>query len=348
MTTHIVIFLVSLIALAKGADLFVEYSARIAKKLGVSDLVIGLTITSIGTSIPELASSISASLNMAPELIVGNIVGSNIANIGLILGLSALFHSIRTDAKMHDRDGFIMIASTALFFLLVLNNNLSQLESWILLTMYVFYLFFVVLSSVDQRAYQFRDFMKFIFDFEYIEPVKKGLKKSIPLLKKKSEDAISQEVPKATLFNPFILKDFLFVVGSGLLIIIGAKYLIEEALWVAQQFNIPENVVGLTMIAVGTSLPELMVSISAARKNKGGIVVGNIIGSNIANILFIGGVSGTITPLRVAEESVTYTIPIMLFFSLFLLYFVKTDWMVTRTQGLILLVTYIAFVVSAF
>lgn len=343
---HVVVFLLSLAALAKGADLFVEYSARIAKKLGVSDLVIGLTITSIGTSVPELASSISASMNDAPELIVGNIVGSNIANIGLILGLSAFIRSIQTDAKMHDRDGLIMIASTALFFLLVLNNRLDAIEAWVLLVLYVLYVFFVVLSSMDQRAYQFRDFMKFVFDFEYVEPVKEGIKKNLPGFgsNRKSQKAESQP----SIWNLRFFIDFLAIVGSGCLIVFGAKYLIEEALWTAKQLNIPENIVGLTMIAVGTSLPELMVSVAAARKNKGGIVVGNIIGSNIANLLFIGGVAGTISPLRVAEESVVYTIPIMLFFSLFLLYFVKSDWMVTRVQGFILLVSYVGFIFSAF
>ncbi|HAG90786.1 MAG TPA: sodium:proton exchanger, partial [Bdellovibrionales bacterium] len=182
MLIHFGIFLVALVALAKGADLFVESSAKIAKRLGVSDLVIGLTITSIGTSVPELASSISASLNQAPELIVGNIVGSNIANIGLILGLSALLRSIQTDAKMHDRDGLIMIASTALFFLFSLDNRINEVESGIFLLLYLMYIFFVILSSVRDRAYHFRDFMKFVFDFEYVEPVKQSLKMNLPSL----------------------------------------------------------------------------------------------------------------------------------------------------------------------
>ncbi len=346
MIFHIFVFLISLFALSKGADLFVEYSAKIAKRLGVSDLVIGLTITSIGTSIPELASSISASMNNAPELIVGNIVGSNIANIGLILGLSAFIRSIRTDAKMHDRDGFIMIASTALFFLFSLNNILSQTEAWSLLALYILYLFFVVLSSVQQRAYQFRDFMKFVFDFEYLEPVRQGIKKRLPYLK--NTNSVSREGLSLFSLDLMLVKEIFVIILSAVLIVFGAKYLIEEALWTAKQLNIPENILGLTMIAIGTSLPELMVSVAAARQDKGGIVVGNIIGSNIANLLFIGGVSGSIAPLTVAEQSITYSIPIMLFFSLLLLYFVKTDWIVTRAQGFVLLGSYVGFIISNF
>ena len=343
MFEHIIIFILGLAALVKGADLFVEYSARIAKRLGVSDLVIGLTLTSIGTSIPELASSLSASLNMAPELVIGNIVGSNIANIGLILGVAALFHAIPTDEKMHDRDGIIMIACTALFFGLVLNNSLVRWEGIALLCLYVFYIFFAVISSVQERSYHFKDFMQFILDFEYIEPFTKGLKKSIPMTQKTHHPEPFERFPARKL-----AKEFLVVIASIALIVFGAKYLIEEALWIAKVINIPENVVGLTMIAMGTSLPELVVSITAAKKGKGGIVVGNIIGSNIANILLIGGLASALSPLHVAEDSVTYTIPIMLFFSLFLLYCVKTDWRISRAQGLLLVFVYLAFIISAF
>lgn len=180
MITHLIVFIIALIALIKGADLFVEYAAKVAKRFGVSDLLISLTITSIGTSIPELASSISAAINNAPQLIIGNIVGSNIANTGLILGFSALMAPIRTDVKMHDRDGLIMIASAGLLFLASLNNLLSILEAIEFLIMYIFYLFFVVISSVDERAYQFRDFIKFVFDFEYIKPVKEKFPRHLP------------------------------------------------------------------------------------------------------------------------------------------------------------------------
>ncbi len=341
MITHLIVFIIALIALTKGADLFVEYAAKVAQRFGVSDLLIGLTITSIGTSIPELASSISAAINNAPELIIGNIVGSNIANTGLILGLCAIIAPINTDAKMHDRDGLIMIASAGLLFLASLNNLLSTLEAIGFLIMYIFYIIFVVLSSVDERAYQFKDFMKFVFDFEYIRPVKDKFPIHLPSFQKKEFNWAKDEKRSG-------LKDLLLLIVSASLIFGGAKFLIEEAIWIAQKFDIPENVVGLTMIAIGTSLPELTVSIAAARRGRGGIVVGNVIGSNTANALLVTGISGTITPLQIAEQSVTYTIPVMLFFSLALVYFVKTDWMVTKTQGFILLVSYIAFIVSTF
>lgn len=345
MMIHFLFFLLSLIALSKGADLFVEHSAKLAKRMGVSDLVIGLTLTSVGTSLPELASSISASFNGASELIMGNIVGSNIANIGLILGVSAFIKAIPTDEKMHDRDGLIMMACTSLFFAFILNNQISTWQASVLFALYILYLYFVVISSAQERAYHFRDFMKFVFDFEYIEPVKKQVSEKL-LHRKNSEGPSTHSSPPQGEKSKWI-RDSLWILFSATLLILGAKYLIQEALWLAHLLQIPENIVGLTMIAVGTSLPELMVSVAAVRKNKGGLVVGNIIGSNIANILLIGGISGLISPLHVAEKTVTMTVPILLFFSLFLLYSVKSDQRITRLQGGLLLMAYLAFIVRA-
>jgi len=345
MIVHLVIFLVSLILLVKGADYFVEASAGIARSLGISDLIIGLTLTSLGTSVPELAASVSASLDGHPSLIIGNVVGSNIANIGLILGVSAMFKSFKTEKTMYERDGYIMIAGVVLFFVFSLDNRLSFWEALLLLCFYLFYLLFLLKTrDPEAESHRFRDFMSYVFNFEYIMAPKRANSLSATLKPKVdvNEDATAQNK-----LSTHLLKQIAIVAITGVVIVFSAKYLVQESVWLAQWLELPENVIGLSMIAVGTSIPELSVSISAIRKGKGEMVVGNVLGSNIANIVLILGVSGIIHPMDISEMSITVTIPIMLFFSLTLLYFIRSDWQIGRWQGLFALLAYLIFLTSA-
>lgn len=345
LATHILIFLVGLIALSKGADYFVEYSARMAKRLGVSDLVIGLTVTSIGTSLPELASSLSAATQKQSGLIIGNIIGSNIANIGLILGLAATIRPFSTDKKMHDRDGYVMIASVLLFFMFALNNTLGLWESIFFLVLYLSYILFIIHTEKKEKEGQFRHFMKFVFDFEYIAPLKKSLNRN----SKKNNSSDLKEISEFHQFDKQeLLKEGLVVIICCVSIVLGAKYLVQEAVWTAKAVGVPGSVIGLTMVSLGTSLPELLVSISAIRKNKGGIIVGNVIGSNIANLLLILGICGLILPLSISEITVTLMIPIMLFFSLILMIFIRSDWKLTRLQGIFIMIAYFLFIALTF
>lgn len=346
MISHIIILIVAFILLAMGAEYFVEYSARVAKRFSVSDFIIGLTITSIGTSVPELAASVSASLNGYSGIVIGNVVGSNIANVGLILGISATFKAFRTQKKMYERDGFIMIASVLLFFGFALNNSIGLPEAIIMLLSYIFYLFFLIKTDKSKKEVHFRDFMKYVFDFEYISPLKSKLYQIAA--RKPKEERTTQEKESVRFLTKGLIKDMLVIILSCLAVMFGSKYLVDEAIWLAQLLSVPESIIGLSLIAVGTSLPELTVSLSAVRKGKGGMVVGNVLGSNIANVLLVIGVSGTINPMAIAEISVTYTIPILLFFSLGLLYFIKSDWQIKRYQGVLAIFAYITFMILAF
>lgn len=341
MWIHAAIFIAALVGLVKSADYLVEYSARVARRFHISDLVVGLVITSVGTSLPELASSLSASLAGSSGLIIGNIVGSNIANIGLVLGVAAAVRPFATEPLMHDRDGFIVLASVVLFFLLVLDNSVSRFDAVVLLLLYVFYVVFAARSDRAGIEHRFRDYLRFIFDFEYAAPVKRRLTR---------QPKVAAAVTTAA--EPVAVRQLLFelaVVLAALAgLIVSARFVVAEAIWLAELFELPENLIGLSLVAIGTSLPELMVSVTAARKGKAELIVGNIMGSNIANILLIVGVSGTIGPVEVAELSVVYTIPIMLFFSLALLYFVRSDWRITRMQGISAIVAYGLFLATAF
>jgi cation:H+ antiporter len=341
MWIHAAVFLIALAGLVKSADYLVEYSARAARRFRISELVVGLIITSVGTSLPELASSLSASLAGSSGLIIGNVVGSNIANIGLVLGAAAATRPFATERRMHDRDGFIVLASVILFFLLVLDNNVSRLDAAVLLAVYVSYVVFAARSDRAGIELRFRDYLEFIFDFEYAAPVKRRL------MRQNKEAATMKPAAEPLAVGPLMLELAVAVTAlAGL--IVSARFVVAEAIWLAELFALPDNLIGLSLVAIGTSLPELMVSVTAARKGKAALIVGNIMGSNIANILLIVGMAGSINPVDVAELSVVYTIPIMLFFSLALLYFVRSDWRITRAQGITAIGAYAAFLATAF
>jgi cation:H+ antiporter len=341
MWTHAVVFLVALAGLVKSADYLVEYSARVARRFQISDLVVGLVITSVGTSLPELASSLSASFAGSSGLIIGNVVGSNIANIGLVLGAAAAARPFATEPLMHDRDGFIVLASVIVFFMLVLDNEVGRIDAVVLLVMYGSYVIFAARSDKESIEHQFRDYLRFIFDFEYAAPLKRRFRREPAL-----PDAPATDRQTVSIL-PLLIE--LAVVFAGLAgLIVSARFVVAEAIWLARLFELPDNLIGLSLVAIGTSLPELMVSVTAARKGKAELIVGNIMGSNIANILLIVGLSGAIRPIEVAELSVVYTIPIMLFFSLALLYFVRSDWRITRLQGLVSMGAYVTFLTLAF
>ena len=327
-------FLVGLFVLLKGSDFFVDSASRIAKRLGVSEFVIGLTFVSIGTSLPELVTSSVASYTGNPGLAVGNLVGSNIANIGLILGLSALLATLKIEKKVFYRDGLIMLAVSFLLWVLSLNKVISRMEGLFLLVVYAFYLEFL-----------FKVFYKFRKQFRirnYVETVL-GLRKLFDL-KFLRVDA-GERLLKKTYQNlqSEMLKDsVLAFIGIGA-VFIGARYVVSSASEISLFLGVPQNVIGLIMIAIGTSLPELMVSISAARKGFTNLLVGNIIGSNIANITLIMGISAFIKPLPLIDLSVYRTIPAMIVFALLALVFMKNDWKLKRHEGAVLLGLYLLF-----
>jgi cation:H+ antiporter len=340
MWIHLGVFAVSLVVLVKSVDWMVEYSARVARRFGVSDLVVGLVITSVGTSLPELASSISASLAGSSGLVIGNIVGSNIANIGLVLGVAAVVQPFATEARMHDRDGFILLASVLLLFALALDNEIGRLDAAAFLVVYGTYVVFAARTDREGIEHRFRDFLKFVFEFEYAAPLARRLARR-PREPRTAEPAAPAPRRALAFEIGVTLASLAALIGS-------ARFVVAEAVWLAELLALPENLIGLSLVAVGTSLPELLVAVAAARKGKAELVVGNVMGSNIANTLLILGIAATLDPLEIAELSVVYTIPIMLFFSLALLWFVRSDWRITRTQGAIAVVAYAAFMVAAF
>lgn len=333
MILELLLLIVGLALLVLGSDKFVDSGSRIAKKLGVSDFIIGLTLIAVGTSLPELASSVVAAFKGSSELIVGNLIGSNIANIGLVVGICALISVIRTHETMLKRDGYIMMFVSIIFVLLAMNGIVNYIEGLVLLMVYFMYILFLIESKdVINQKFHFKEFIMYFIKLKFIRTV-------LNFSRNKSKEERSNQKG--------LTKELIISVASLAAVIYGAKLLVDNSLYLSKAFGISETFVGLALIAIGTSLPELAVSISAVRKGFNEILIGNIIGSNIANITLVFGISSFITPVQIAASSRHYLIPSLLFFSVLFLMFIKKEWKISRNQGIILLAMYILFLLFA-
>ena len=244
--------------LVKGADWFVEGAGRVAEKFGIPQLVIGLTIVAIGTSLPEAAVSVSAALKGSAEITIGNIVGSNILNVLLILGVTSVIAPVAVQRSTVKYELPFVIAVSALLMAVIL---------WLLLFLYLAYL--LVMAKKGENA---------------------------------QEESEAAEKPMP------VWKMLLLIVVGGCLIVLGSDVAVDAATALARIFGMSERLIGLTIVAFGTSLPELVTSATAAVKGKADIAVGNIVGSNIFNILFVVGTSALITPVAYAENFFTDSI----------------------------------------
>ena len=294
--------IVGFVLLVKGADWFVDGSASLAAKLGIPQLVIGLTVVAMGTSAPEAAVSISSAIAGSAGITIGNIVGSNILNILIILGLSSVIVSIAVAKQCVYIDMPVMIGITALLLVLGLDGAVTIIDAVILLVTFVSYLVYLFIYS----------------------------KKNKP----QEEEIKLMSVPKSLIFA---------LLGLAM-IVIGSDRTVEGATGVAKAIGLSDRIIGLTVVALGTSLPELFTSVSAARKGNADIAIGNIVGSNIFNILFVVGISGVIInvpfePKFIVDMSIAFASSLLLF-----LFCIKGK-KLTRTHGIIMLLGYAAYFV---
>jgi len=298
----------------------------------------------VGTSIPELASSIVASIQHASGIVVGNVVGSNIVNIGLIVGLAAFLSPMKTEVEMLKRDGYIMLFAAVLFFVFAFNGELSKIESGIFILLYIAYSFFLFEEAEKYEGkLHFKEFIIYFFKFQYINSAKQkinGISSGVNPTNGDSGNKTNQKEGFS--------KDILTLVLSCAAIIIGAEYFVDESIFFAELIGISDTIIGTTLVAVGTSLPELAVTVSAAKQGYGNIALGNIIGSNITNVLMILGVSGLLFPIAVAKISLFFSTPVMILISVILLIFISTDWEIKRWEGVALMAFYAAFLLVLF
>lgn len=306
MITSVTLIILSLLALYIGAGWLVKGSTEIALKAKISDLVIGLTIVAFGTSAPELVVSINASLSGQGDISIGNIVGSNVFNIAAILGISAAIYPMQAKRQLTRIDIPILIVASILLTVFLWDGNLSRLEGILFLAGIISYTLFSLYFS---RKYE-----------------------------KKVEEKIG-ELEKQP--DPWYI-DLLYIAGGLVVLIFASQMLVDNSVSIARNVGLSETVIGLTLVAAGTSLPELATSIVAALKKNTDIALGNIVGSNLFNILAIAGTTATIHPIT--GSSINYIdLLVMLVLTILLLPLARSGMKISRVEGWVLVVSYLTY-----
>jgi len=326
----ILIFILSLVLLVKSADWFVESSEKIGLALKISPFIIGVTIVSIGTSFPELASSIAAVLKGASEIVAANVIGSNIANILLVVGLSAVAaRTLLVKRSLIDLDAPFLAAATGLFIFIVWDGKIVFGEGILLLLAFMVYFLYTIFQRREE-----------IITPELMEVLPGGME--IKVLPSRAERRRKEIKEKSTKLN---FKVFLFLILGIIGLIIGANYTIESVLKISEFLKIPTALIAITAIAVGTSLPELVVSVRAAIKKKYEIALGNIFGSNVFNILIVTGIPALIKPLAI--DNLTFLVGLPFLVIATLLFIVSgISRRIHIWEGLMYLLLYILFIVK--
>lgn len=291
------LLIVGFVLLVKGADFFVSGASSVAKALKVPSVIIGLTIVAMGTSAPETAVSITASLGGNNGISLGNIIGSNIFNLLMVIGISAVIIPFNSDKEILKRDMLWNIAITVLLLVLIFDGSLSRLDGVILLAGIAAYLTVVVRSALKNRV------------------------------EDNSDEKVS--VPKAVVF----------ILGGLAAIVFGGDLVVDNASLIAKSLGMSDTLVGLTIVAIGTSLPELVTSIVAAKKGDSGLALGNAVGSCIFNILFILGIASTIAPMT-ADYEIIADVCILIFVSIVTYIFARSKEKVSRLEGLLCVLIY--------
>lgn len=310
---NIALILVGLVGLYFGGDFLVTGSSRVAFKFKVSPLIVGLTIVAMGTSAPELVVSILAAFDGSPGIALGNVIGSNIANIGLILGFTGTISALAVQETIVKREIPMMIAVTLFASLLILDGQLNRIDGLLMLFSFgVFtYLFYVLATYTDTE---------------------------VTIEAPDEEDAETINMPL----------EIGRIVGGVALLVVGAQAMVNGAQAIALSFGVSELVVGVTIVAFGTSLPELATSLVAATKGENDIAIGNVIGSNIANLLLVLGATSTIATIDVGNTDLSIVeYLVMLAFSFMLLPFARNR-VLSRRESALFLGFYIAFIIYSF
>ncbi len=302
--------LFGIILLSHGGDILTKSSVDLSLKFSVPKIIIGMTVVSFATSAPELIVSMNATLNGFSNFAIGNVIGSNIANIGLVLGIITIIYPITLQQRFYSSDFPILMLSTFLFYiLLITGSKISRAEGIILIvsiSLILIYLFLYQKKSISE----FSD-------------VGDTSKISIP-------------------------KSIIYVLFSGLLLWLGSETLIKSAISVANKYEISERVISVTMVAIGTSIPELAASVAASIKKQNDLSIGNLIGSNIFNLLVVIGITSTVLPIEQIDSKIIFNdmLWVILFSAIILpLAYLKRKNVLTRKKGIILLTLYLIFII---
>lgn len=297
-----------LIIMLLGAEGLVRGASALALRIGISPLVVGLTVVAFGTSSPELVVSIGAALDGNSDIAIGNVIGSNISNIALILGITALINPVKVNVQVIKREIPIMIAVTFVFLIMFYDLSLSRIEGGILFAGVIAYIIVSIILSKKEKK-------EIGLEFEKELPVAKGSS----------------------------VKSIVFVFVGLVFLAVGSKLFVDGAVEIALMFNVSQIIIGLTIVAIGTSLPELITSVVASIKKEGDIAIGNVVGSNIFNLLSILGITALILPI---SSNGVGTLDLVMFCltALIMLPLARTGFVLNRIEGAILVMSYIVYI----
>ena len=321
---NFILLAVGLVILIKGSDFFIDSAIYFAHKFHVSEIIIGLTLVSIGTSLPELAVNISAAIKGRSAIAIGNVTGSNITNIALVIGISAIIiGKIKIPKKLFFRDMYFLLGVTTLLLIFSYffdgnNYRINHVEAVIMFLLIIFYIIYLLKFNKEDVNHELRE---------------------------------HEEIKIKSMFIAISL-----FLGGILCIYLGSEIMIRNAIIIAEKLHISDGVIGATIIALGTSLPELSVTIIGIIKNKSDISLGNIIGSNIFNILGVLGITGIIRNIDITNISngspdtkmLFWTLPLTLFIAILLFIFMSIKMQLSRIKGIIFLLFYIGFIIFNF
>ena len=307
MLNAFILIVIGFILLMGGAEYLVKGAVTIASKLKIPTIIVGLTIVAFGTSTPEFVVSIKAALNGSAGISVGNVIGSNIANILLILGITALISPIKCRRRIFLRDYRFLFIVSLLFSLFSLNGEIDTWQGIV---------FLIMLLGFIYHNY-----------------------------KNSSQEDITEE-ENSSIINSSWFNVVLITLGGLIAILYGADLLVRGAVNMARLLGVSEEIIGLTIIAVGTSLPELATTVLATLRRQTGVALGNIVGSNIWNIVFIMGATSTLTEVNVPKQFIYYDVWVMLFATIILFPAMMTRARLTRLEGFFFFVAYIAYIIT--
>ncbi|MDO4787813.1 MAG: calcium/sodium antiporter [Johnsonella sp.] len=300
---NLVLLLIGFLLLVKGADFFVEGSSSLARLLRVPSAIIGLTVVAFGTSTPESAVSITAAIQGSNNIALANIIGSNIFNLLMVIGVCALIRDMHIDKQILKKDYTFNLLITVVLIMVILDAKLSRVDGALLLLFFAYYLYDTI---------------------------------------RRARNAKTQEEGEGKTLTPLLA---LIVIAGGLAaIVFGGNLVVDSAKKIALDFGLSETFVGLTIVAIGTSLPELVTSVVASRKGENGLALGNVIGSNIFNILFILGFSSVLSPLA-TDAFVLYDMGVLMLAMLITWFLAGNDGKISRKEGLIMLGIYLSYMV---
>ncbi|MCK5084511.1 MAG: calcium/sodium antiporter [Candidatus Pacebacteria bacterium] len=335
----IVIFIVSLIILIKSADFFTESSEKIGLSMKISPFIVGVAIVSIGTSLPELATSVIAVFEGQTEIVTANAVGSNIANILLVIGIASIVaRKMSIKRSLINLDLPLLATATTILFFVLMDKKVSSIEGSVLLSTYLIYFFYIVSSSKERSILNHKD-----------HELRKDKRKNKEVFTfPPTKASRNRFLKKLWTYKPRVeLGVFVTLIGSAFFIYIGARYTVESIINIADNLGIETAVIAMSAVAIGTSLPELVVSVRAAMKKKYEIALGNVFGSNIFNALMVVGVPAIITDLDIDDTTFYIGMPFLIAATI-LYIFSGISRKIYNWEGLMYLVLYFLFLIKIF